>query len=141
MQTESSSNEVVGGGLRKGSDAKASNYALLTLLQGPFSCIGQSFAMGEFKCLLAAWAAGFETVSRDEGFVPVVRGGNTAKPMDGVTRHVALSYFQPCWPVSFCTTFCLIGRLDKIFFVAESIGRVVRASSPSSSLDVSPTLR
>lgn len=46
--------------------------------------IGQSFAIGELRCLLAAWFGAFETVLADEAYVPVVRGGITVKPKDGL---------------------------------------------------------
>lgn len=32
-----------------------SNYAFMTFLHGPRSCIGQAFSRAEFACLLAAW--------------------------------------------------------------------------------------
>lgn len=38
----------------------SSNYAFLSFLHGPRSCIGQSFAKAEFACLLAAWVGKFE---------------------------------------------------------------------------------
>ncbi|KAL9595950.1 MAG: hypothetical protein Q9219_006141 [cf. Caloplaca sp. 3 TL-2023] len=62
----------------------STNYQFMTVLHGPRSCIGQSFAMGELQCLLAAWVAAFQTELRDPGFVPVIKGGITAKPKDGV---------------------------------------------------------
>lgn len=76
--------DVVGGqrGMNSG------NFAMLTFLHGPRSCIGQSFAIGELRCLLAAWVGAFETVLADEAYVPVVRGGITVKPKDGL--HVRL---------------------------------------------------
>lgn len=44
----------------------SSNYALLSFLHGPRSCIGQSFAKAEFACLLAAWVGRFEFELCDE---------------------------------------------------------------------------
>ena len=63
---------------------KGTIYNFLTFLHGPRSCIGQSFAMGEFQCLVAAWVSAFETELQDPGFVPLVGGGITAKPKDGL---------------------------------------------------------
>ncbi|KAL8969481.1 MAG: hypothetical protein Q9197_004320 [Variospora fuerteventurae] len=69
-------------------DSKSTNYQFLTFLHGPRSCIGQSFAMGELQCLLAAWVGAFETELQDPDFVPVVKGGITAKPKDGLHVRV-----------------------------------------------------
>ena len=75
---------------RKTSDSerKGTNYDYMTFLHGPRSCIGQTFAVGELSCLLAAWVASFETRLTNPDYVPVVKGGITAKPRDGV--HVYL---------------------------------------------------
>ncbi|KAL8707912.1 MAG: hypothetical protein Q9220_007132 [cf. Caloplaca sp. 1 TL-2023] len=70
------------------SDSMNTNYRFLTFLHGPRSCIGQSFAVGELQCLLAAWVNAFETELQDPNFVPVIRGGITAKPKDGL--HVCV---------------------------------------------------
>ncbi|KAL8953673.1 MAG: hypothetical protein Q9222_000510 [Ikaeria aurantiellina] len=70
------------------SDEMNTNYRFLTFLHGPRSCIGQSFAMGEFQCLLAAWVHAFETELQDPNFIPVVRGSITAKPKDGLHVRV-----------------------------------------------------
>ena len=59
-----------------------SNYAFLTFLHGPRSCIGQSFAKGEFACLLAAWAGALETRFADTDYVIKVRNGLTPRPQD-----------------------------------------------------------
>lgn len=65
-----------------------SNFAFLTFLHGPRSCIGQRFAQAEFECLLAGWLMRFET-KFEEGN-PLARGefdikgGVTAKPKGGV---------------------------------------------------------
>ena len=58
------------------------NYAYLTFSHGPRSCIGQSFAKGEFSCLLAAWAWTFETRFADEKYEMEIKSGLTAKPRD-----------------------------------------------------------
>ena len=59
-----------------------SNYAFLTFLHGPRSCIGQSFAKGEFACLLAAWAGTFETKFANADYVMQVKNGLTPSPQD-----------------------------------------------------------
>ncbi len=46
-----------------------SNYAFMTFLHGPRSCIGQSFAKAEFACLLAAWVGRFEFELRDKAMM------------------------------------------------------------------------
>ena len=58
------------------------NYAYLTFLHGPRSCIGQSFAKGEFACLLAAWVWTFKTRFADETYEMKVKSGISAKPKD-----------------------------------------------------------
>lgn len=66
----------------------ASNFAFLTFLHGPRSCIGQRFAQAEFACLLAAWAGRFETEfeagSPLRDGEPEIGGGITGKPKGGV---------------------------------------------------------
>ncbi|KAL8743873.1 MAG: hypothetical protein Q9184_008064 [Pyrenodesmia sp. 2 TL-2023] len=69
-------------------ETMSTNYQFLTFLHGPRSCIGQSFAMGEFQCLVAAWVGAFETELQDPDLVPVVKGGITAKPRDGLHVRV-----------------------------------------------------
>lgn len=59
-----------------------SNYAFLTFLHGPRSCIGQSFAKGEFACLLAAWAGTLETRFANADYVIKVKNGLTPRPQD-----------------------------------------------------------
>ena len=65
-----------------------SNYAFLTFLHGPRSCIGQGFAKAEFAVLLAAWIGRFEfrlndERERDERLLDI-KGGATAKPAKGL---------------------------------------------------------
>ncbi len=69
-------------------DSKSTNYNFLTFLHGPRSCIGQSFAMGEFTCMLAAWVGVFETELQNPDMIPVIKGGITAKPKDGLHVRV-----------------------------------------------------
>ncbi|KAI9762443.1 MAG: hypothetical protein M4579_000419 [Chaenotheca gracillima] len=61
-----------------------SNYAFMTFLHGPRSCIGQAFARAEFACLVASLAGRFEMELPDPDFVPEVKGGITARPKGGL---------------------------------------------------------
>ncbi|KFA73136.1 hypothetical protein S40288_07502 [Stachybotrys chartarum IBT 40288] len=85
--------------LRKSDDDKtaasggaSSNYAYLTFLHGPRSCIGQSFAKAEFACLVAAWVGRFEFALRDEEDLDeekmVIKGTVTAKLFKGMNVKV-----------------------------------------------------
>ena len=65
-----------------------SNYAFLTFLHGPRSCIGQAFAKAEFACLLAAVVGRFEIKNADEDFKLEIKGGITAKPKRGLTVRI-----------------------------------------------------
>lgn len=70
------------------SGGAASNYAFLTFLHGPRSCIGQSFAKAEFACLLAGWIGRFEFDLQEgqekEESKMDIKGGVTAKPSGGM---------------------------------------------------------
>ncbi len=48
-----------GGASAAKASSAPSNYAFLTFLHGPRSCIGMGFARAEFACLVAAWAGRF----------------------------------------------------------------------------------
>ncbi|KAL6714499.1 hypothetical protein ACLMJK_007924 [Lecanora helva] len=61
-----------------------SNYAFLTFLHGPRSCIGQAFAKAEFACLLAALVGKFEWALEDEQEKIEIKGGVTARPSGGL---------------------------------------------------------
>ena len=61
-----------------------SNYAFLTFLHGPRSCIGQAFAKAEFACLLAATVGRFEMELESKDIDIQVKGGITARPKDGL---------------------------------------------------------
>ncbi|KAL8297533.1 hypothetical protein RB597_006565 [Gaeumannomyces tritici] len=66
----------------------ASNFALMTFLHGPRSCIGSAFARAEFACLLAAWVGRFEfslqhAEEMDEKNVDI-KGGITQRPANGM---------------------------------------------------------
>jgi cytochrome P450 len=69
-----------------------SNYAMLTFLHGPRSCIGQSFAKAEFACLLAAFVGKFEFEMRDPNEVIEIKGGVTARPKNGM--HIKLKVVE-----------------------------------------------
>lgn len=69
----------------------AHNYAFLTFLHGPRSCIGQSFAKAEFACLLAAWIGRFDFRLKNEEEMDeknvLIKGGITARPANGMYVH------------------------------------------------------
>lgn len=61
-----------------------SNYAFLTFLHGPRSCVGQAFARAELACLVAALVGRFHMrLLRPDGEVEL-RHGPTVSPRDGV---------------------------------------------------------
>jgi cytochrome P450 len=72
--------------LNSPSGGAESNYALLTFLHGPRSCIGERFARGEFACLLAAWVLAFDTELEkpDEEIKVDMKAGLTVKPKGGI---------------------------------------------------------
>lgn len=65
-----------------------SNYAYLTFLHGPRSCIGQKFAQAEFACLVAGWVGKFESRFEEGSELvngePEIKGGVTSKPKGGL---------------------------------------------------------
>lgn len=67
-----------------------SNYAILTFLHGPRSCIGQGFAKAELRCLVAAFTGSFEMVMADPTEEVVPHGVVTTKPKNGM--HLKLKY-------------------------------------------------
>ncbi|RMZ82105.1 hypothetical protein DV737_g2173, partial [Chaetothyriales sp. CBS 132003] len=69
-----------------GSGGASSNYAFLTFLHGPRSCIGQKFALAEMACLVAALVGKFEIEIRDEdkNRKIEVKTGVTARPKNGL---------------------------------------------------------
>lgn len=81
--------------LHDASGGAETNYALLTFLHGPRSCIGEKFARAEFACLLATFVGRFEFELADPGMadertIPIRRGA-TSKPENGLwmkTRKV-----------------------------------------------------
>jgi cytochrome P450 len=73
---------------RAASGGAESNYAFMTFLHGPRSCIGMSFAKAEFACLLATWVGRFEMELHNKEEVDEskieVKGGVTARPGKGM---------------------------------------------------------
>ncbi|KAI1806612.1 cytochrome P450 [Daldinia bambusicola] len=79
---------------RAASGGATSNYAFLTFLHGPRSCIGLSFAKAEFACLLASWVGRFEFALKnkeeeDERNIEI-RGGITARPVRGMQVYATI---------------------------------------------------
>jgi cytochrome P450 len=70
------------------SGGATSNYAFMSFLHGPRSCIGQGFAKAEFACLLAAWIGRFEfSLKNEEEYDEknvLIKGGVTARPARGL---------------------------------------------------------
>lgn len=62
----------------------SSNYAQLTFLHGPRSCIGQGFAQSELKCLLAAFVGRYEFSLARAGDEYFPAGLVTTKPVGGM---------------------------------------------------------
>ncbi|KAH9891411.1 cytochrome P450 [Xylariomycetidae sp. FL2044] len=87
--------------LPKGPDDKkaasgnaASNFAFMSFLHGPRSCIGQSFAKAEFASLLATWVGRFEFSLKNEEEMDEknmeIKGGITARPAKGLYVHATI---------------------------------------------------
>lgn len=66
----------------------SNNYALLSFLHGPRSCIGQGFAKVELACLVATMVGKFEMELRDPGAKLEIRKGATVHPKDGVMARL-----------------------------------------------------
>ncbi|KAI0391149.1 cytochrome P450 [Xylariaceae sp. FL0594] len=79
---------------RAASGGASSNYAFMTFLHGPRSCIGQAFAKAEFACLLAGWVGrfAFELKNKEEMEEKNVsiKGGITARPAKGMYVHATV---------------------------------------------------
>ncbi|KAF3492360.1 cytochrome P450 [Arthroderma uncinatum] len=65
-----------------------SNYAFLTFIHGPRSCIGSGFAKGELMCLIAALVWRFEMELEDPEKEMEITPGLTNKPKDGVRARL-----------------------------------------------------
>ncbi|KZM21436.1 uncharacterized protein EKO05_0006299 [Ascochyta rabiei] len=61
-----------------------SNFAFLTFLHGPRSCIGERFARAELRALLAAFVGHFEMEMADPNERIIVGGTITSKPVNGM---------------------------------------------------------
>ncbi|KAI4169756.1 MAG: hypothetical protein LQ343_005497 [Gyalolechia ehrenbergii] len=69
---------------RANTGGATSNYAFLTFLHGPRSCIGQAFAKAEFAVLMAGLVGRFEMELEDKEGEIKIRTGVTARPKDGL---------------------------------------------------------
>ena len=67
-----------------------SNYANLTFLAGPRSCIGKQFALAEFACLLGAVVGKFEFEFEDAEYPSKMKfkSGITTRPREGVKMRM-----------------------------------------------------
>ncbi|KAI0447018.1 cytochrome P450 [Xylaria telfairii] len=76
------------------SGGATSNFAFMTFLHGPRSCIGQAFAKAEFACILAGWVGrfAFELKNKEEMDEKKVeiKGGVTARPAKGMYVHATI---------------------------------------------------
>ncbi|KAI9657828.1 MAG: hypothetical protein M1831_004064 [Alyxoria varia] len=70
------------------SGGATSNYAFLTFLSGPRSCIGQQFARAEFAAILAGLVRCFEWSMEDPEMEFETSGGLTVKPRGGLEVRV-----------------------------------------------------
>ncbi|ODA79668.1 hypothetical protein RJ55_05262 [Drechmeria coniospora] len=81
-------------GPRASSGGASSNYAFMTFLHGPRSCIGSSFAKAEMACLLAAWVGRFSFELKDKSLMDErnvrVEPSVTAKPAGGLEVTVTV---------------------------------------------------
>lgn len=69
---------------RAKSGGATSNYAFMTFLHGPRSCIGQAFAKAEFACLVAAIVGRFEMELENLDGAIERQDGITSKPKGGL---------------------------------------------------------
>lgn len=65
-----------------------SNYAFMTFLHGPRSCIGSSFAKSEFAIIVAGLVGSFEFSLNDPDLKLEIQGGLTAKPKGGLEVNI-----------------------------------------------------
>lgn len=65
-----------------------SNYANLTFLHGPRSCIGQGFSKGEFASLLAGWVMAYESELAFPDKEIEIQGGVTQRPKGGLAIKI-----------------------------------------------------
>ncbi|CAI7634964.1 unnamed protein product [Penicillium glandicola] len=69
---------------RANTGGAVSNYAFLTFVHGPRSCIGQGFAKAELACLIAATVGRFHMELKFPDAKLEIREGATIAPKDGV---------------------------------------------------------
>lgn len=76
------------------SGGASSNFAFMTFLHGPRSCIGQGFAKAEFACILASWVGRFSFSLKNEEEYDEnnmdIKGGVTARPANGLYVNVSV---------------------------------------------------
>jgi len=65
-----------------------SNYAILTFLHGPRSCIGQGFAKAELRAITAAFVGSFDFAMADPNEKVIVHGVVTTKPKNGMNLRL-----------------------------------------------------
>ena len=65
-----------------------SNYAILTFLHGPRSCIGQGFAKAELKALVAVFVGRFDIQMKDPSEDVIPAGVITTKPKNGMNLRL-----------------------------------------------------
>ncbi|KAL4886962.1 cytochrome P450 [Aspergillus karnatakaensis] len=73
---------------RANTGGASSNYALMTFLHGPRSCIGQGFAKAELACLVAATVGRFHMELADPNKKLEIKRSATASPLDGVLARL-----------------------------------------------------
>lgn len=66
-----------------------SNYVFMTFLHGPRSCIGERFARGELRALLAAFVGYFSFEMADPNEVVKAGGTITSKPVNGMKLRLS----------------------------------------------------
>lgn len=75
-----------------GSGGATSNYAFMTFVHGPHSCIGGNFSKSEMACLLAAWIGRFSFELKDKSLLDernlVINPSVVAKPEGGLDMLV-----------------------------------------------------
>ena len=76
------------GGSKAGNGGAESNFAFMTFLHGPRSCIGQQFAKAEFACLVGALVGRFQFELEDPNRVVEIKGTVTAKPRGGLSVKI-----------------------------------------------------
>ena len=70
------------------SGGATSAYAFLTFNHGVRSCIGQGFAVAEFKTLVASWIGQWESEMVNPAEKLEIKGGITARPKQGMNVRV-----------------------------------------------------